>query len=988
MKTFELVTMESYKLPLTKREVKKGVPFTCGEREATLIGGYGHFIEVEVKDNQLDEFGGLFAQAPETQRSIPKDWTNKTILFMCYGGIGDCLIASSVCNRLKTKQCHVTFAVGENALEFCKYLDAPDDVVKITSTNSSSYKLNFDVIVDSTGYALSGPRTIVDKDFYTACFDKIGFYEEPILPQFVLPRQTDAVKSKLRQARVHMQDVVCVHTEPTAMHRKWPHSNWAETFKIMVTAGKRIMLLGKPMSAFDDIEGVVNCTDLSVVEQLQICNASRHFVGIDSCWAHIAGLMNKEGMVIFSPSVPENLIARYGRLYAIQPYGQVCKHRNFHSQVQDDQICECIKDLSPSALIDSMSANLFPVMKNLAFKRNLRSLELPEDKLSRNQRLTFVFPHIMLGGGETASLELCRGLKEYFDFNVVALKGWEPENNILEDLKEFNTEVVENSSGIAKHIKDSDIVLWYGMNDVMVDALRNLQERPVSIRVVHTHFKQEAEDFTESYSGYIDATVCVSPIKAKEMNCHHIPNAINLKALEGYQKVENDIPTVGFIGRLDQNKNIKWLIENIGATGHRLIIQGLDEVYTVKELKERCRQLGIADKVEFINGPVIDFYNKIDVLCLPSKLEALPMVILEAGYLGIPSIRTDVGGIKALLGDHLICSLDIENGIPSFVDFKQALIDYRKINTRQLKETIARTCVRSVVAEKFKKLIRKVWGESLPDTLQHGAKEFARYEGIGDVLMATSVVRRYAEILPNAFINFYTSKKCANTVTEMLSDLHNVTIVHSSTYKKEIGYNNSWAKEIHALKGMGGKAADMMFPTKKFKAKGNRKKARIGILPYMNKGAKKKLKEWPETRWKALISELRKEGYSVYQLGHTSDTMLGRLKDGRADDLSGLIENFADMDYVIGIEGLAVHIGKAIGKPILVIQGNASRPWHTSYDLHDHVMSNTDCFCFGSIAKELEKTCNIECMYSIMTKRVLKEFRKHVYRVDKGVHNG
>lgn len=980
MKNLQLVGMESYRLPLSKKIVNRFVTFSCGDKEANMLLNYGHFIEVEEEQNtEDDEFGGMFAvDKGIALRSIPDNWENEFILLICLGGIGDCLIASNIITTLKQKKCFVTFAVGDNALGFCEYLEAPDDVVDVTLTNSASFRNNYSVIVDVTGYALSGPKTIVDSDFYFACRQKIDFNNYHFdLPKFSLPRRTERVRSRFRHSKVSIDNIICVHTEPTALHRKWPIQKWIELFSVLEDNGKYVMLLGKPTNEFDGVRNLTNCTDLPILEQLQVCNESRFFLGIDSAWAHISGLLRKAGLVIFAPSVPGNLIKHYEQIEPILPKGGVCRHRNYHSPTSGGELCDCISDIEVDSVINSLQRFYpkFSRKKDTVYTK----IETVEEFMLRETKLGFFFPHVMLGGGETASLELCKGLDKYFNLKVVADDSYKPETNIVHDLNRFNLTTTNISSEIKDALEGVDVIVWYGTNTIIIDALRNMKKRPISIRVCHTHFDEEGKDFIESYNSYIDHNVCVSPVMAEKLNCTHIPNAINFSRLSGVTVKNKREKVAGFIGRLDSNKNIKWLIENIASTDHNLLVLGIDELYNKKDFKKQIEDANLSHRIEFLEtGSVKEFYSRIDVLILPSKMEALPMVVMEAGYLGIPSIITDVGGTSAFLGNRVL-TIDIQDGVPSLFDLKKCLNQYHKIDRKELSSFIAHVCKTDNVASHFRKIVRSELGKRLIGNSRNEVFDFHRGEGIGDVIMASSVIRKYAETFPTNRVNFYTSNKCIDVMKKSL-DYGNVNvfdIMEAPHGSKEISYNESWLKDIHAITGMGGSAEELKLHYKDLR-KRSRSKPKVGIMPLMNPHAKKKVKEWPRKRWVSLVGRLRKEGYSIGQLGHVSDEMVTRCSDFRKDSLQGIIDSFIDMDYIIAIEGVACHIAKALNKPIFVIQGNASSAEHTSYDLHTHVKSNTDCFCFASIQKIYERPCNIECMSSISVKRVLNDFQDFV----------
>jgi glycosyltransferase involved in cell wall biosynthesis len=66
-----------------------------------------------------------------------------------------------------------------------------------------------------------------------------------------------------------------------------------------------------------------------------------------------------------------------------------------------------------------------------------------------------------------------------------------------------------------------------------------------------------------------------------------------------------------------------------------------------EESERQARELGIADKVRFLGyqEDVGCFMTAADLYVLTSDTEGLPATVLEAGFLGVPVVSTDVGGV-------------------------------------------------------------------------------------------------------------------------------------------------------------------------------------------------------------------------------------------------------------------------------------------------------------------------------------------------------
>ena len=83
------------------------------------------------------------------------------------------------------------------------------------------------------------------------------------------------------------------------------------------------------------------------------------------------------------------------------------------------------------------------------------------------------------------------------------------------------------------------------------------------------------------------------------------------------------------------------------------------------ESEKQAAELGLTDNIQFCGyqKEVNRFIIASDILILSSDTEGLPGVVLECGYLGIPTVSGDVGGIKECL-ETGVTGFVIENKVP------------------------------------------------------------------------------------------------------------------------------------------------------------------------------------------------------------------------------------------------------------------------------------------------------------------------------------
>jgi glycosyltransferase involved in cell wall biosynthesis len=116
-----------------------------------------------------------------------------------------------------------------------------------------------------------------------------------------------------------------------------------------------------------------------------------------------------------------------------------------------------------------------------------------------------------------------------------------------------------------------------------------------------------------------------------------------------------DLPTIGYVGRLDAEKRLDELIRAlVEVTRHRpaqLVIAGTGSQR--RRLEQLADQVGAADRVHFLghvpDDRLADVYAMVDVFCMPSVAELQSIATLEAMASGLPVVAADAVALPHLV---------------------------------------------------------------------------------------------------------------------------------------------------------------------------------------------------------------------------------------------------------------------------------------------------------------------------------------------------
>ena len=104
-----------------------------------------------------------------------------------------------------------------------------------------------------------------------------------------------------------------------------------------------------------------------------------------------------------------------------------------------------------------------------------------------------------------------------------------------------------------------------------------------------------------------------------------------------------------------------------------------------ESVKQKIANLGLENKV-YLPGFVEDnkpFLKETDLLIIPSRIEGIPIILMEALSLGVPVIASQIGGIPDIITNEINGFVCNPNNIDDFVErIKQIYSDqylYQKL---------------------------------------------------------------------------------------------------------------------------------------------------------------------------------------------------------------------------------------------------------------------------------------------------------------------
>lgn len=295
----------------------------------------------------MDGFNHVSLESNSPVYSLPEDWTDKNICLQWTAGIGDSLIALGAgAKALKSKRCRITVSCMKYQNNLVKQLRYIDNVIYSEKLNNILVRNSFDVIIDFA-YCLNNNKEIKDGEYYTLAGNHLGL---PLEPTTFLFKRADTPKFK-------NQESVFIHPGASNPNRRWDDSKWKEFAWEVRDRGFTVVWLGTKDEFGFSGAGVEKLSDTNedlVWQAKKVAKSATYFVGCDSGFAHVCGLLNVPGVVLFFNTHPDNVIAKYKNLVGCHNFktlgkmptrsldsGDLFSHKSRRLLTVEDVISKC-----------------------------------------------------------------------------------------------------------------------------------------------------------------------------------------------------------------------------------------------------------------------------------------------------------------------------------------------------------------------------------------------------------------------------------------------------------------------------------------------------------------------------------------------------------------------------------------------------------------------------------------------------------------------
>lgn len=230
------------------------------------------------------------------------------------------------------------------------------------------------------------------------------------------------------------------------------------------------------------------------------------------------------------------------------------------------------------------------------------------------------------------------------------------------------------------------------LGTMAIFALKVAKKAGVPVRIVHSHTTSNKKEFIRNIMKnilrpfskvYATDYMCCSELAGRwlfgdktydEGKVYLLNNAIDVDKFKYNEElrikkrnelnINDDTFVIGHIGRFVEQKNHRFLIDIFNEV-HKQIPNSLlllvGQGPLMEEMKEKVAQLGLEEYVNFLGqrNDVNELFQAMDIFCLPSLYEGLPVVGVEAQASGLLCVfSNDMTKETKVLDDTQFISLE------------------------------------------------------------------------------------------------------------------------------------------------------------------------------------------------------------------------------------------------------------------------------------------------------------------------------------------
>lgn len=322
----------------------------------------------------------------------------------------------------------------------------------------------------------------------------------------------------------------------------------------------------------------------------------------------------------------------------------------------------------------------------------------------------------LLGGVETHVIKLCKELSaRQYDCSIVFVRYYP--NNVLYTLCEQHTipfHVCKSYKELFSLIRSEkpDIIHSHGYKGNIVGRIIGLITRIPIVSTFHSGEKPVGRlvlyNFLDRWTSFISNNISVNkPIQSKlPFSSKVIPNFVTIPKKANPLKSKGPY-NIYFIGRLSSEKG--------PLRFSQMAVQSQEDfqwhMVGTGPLLQQCQEF--ANEHIHFHGQVTNMdmlWQDVDILCITSTYEGLPLVLLEAMSRGIPVISFDVGSIKEVIidSDYLIAPYDLEQMYNAIVAHFKKSVSEREMSASSAREKIKSTYSKEFIVDKIEAFYKVV----------------------------------------------------------------------------------------------------------------------------------------------------------------------------------------------------------------------------------------------------------------------------------------